>query len=106
MMGMAPSEVYALELREFYAIYEGWQRQRQQRSREAWEQHRWMACAIIGPWLKGGKSMQDILPLPWDGPQQNVELDYDPEDLEERRRRVERLMRITNGEREISESHP
>ncbi|MBO7198914.1 MAG: hypothetical protein J6V26_02645 [Alistipes sp.] len=98
MIGMSPSEVYALELREFSAIYEGWQRLREQQSREAWERHRWMACAIIGPWLKGGKSMTEILPLPWDAPPQDAELDYDPEDMEARRKRVEQLMSITNGE--------
>lgn len=102
MMGMSPTEVYALELREFFAIYEGWQRLKTQQSREAWEQHRWMACAIIGPWLKGGgKSMTEILPLPWDMPtqQQDIELDYDPTDMEARRQRVEQLMQQMNGNR-------
>ena len=97
MIGMSPSEVYALEFREFSAIYEGWQRKKQMQSREAWEQHRWMACAIIGPWLKGGKSMTDILPLPWDAPQEGETLYYDPEDMEARRERVEQLMRMING---------
>lgn len=99
MMGMAPSEVYALELCEFSAIYEGWQRLRQQQSRERWEQHRWMAAAIIGPWLKGGKSMTELLPLPWDETPPQEELDYDPEDMEERRKRVEQLMQMMDGDR-------
>lgn len=106
MMGMSPSEVYALELCEFYAIYDGWRRLRQQESRERWEQSRWMACAIIGPWLKGGKSMAELLPLPWDEKPKSaeVELEYDPEDMEARRRWVEKLIGLGNGIGEISES--
>jgi hypothetical protein len=48
--------------------------------------------------------MTEILPLPWDAPQQDAELDYDPEDMEARRKRVEQLMDIANGEWEVSES--
>lgn len=103
MMGMAPSEVYDLELREFYAIYDGWRRLRQQESRERWEQHRWMACAIIGPWLKGGKTMTELLPLPWDEKPKEEALEYDPEDMEARRRWVEKLIGLDDGNGEVGE---
>lgn len=102
-MAMSPSELWQLELREFLAIYEGWRRQQEYVERQAWERTRWEACAIISPWLKGNKSMVELLPLPWDEKEQEV-LDYDPEDMEARRARVEQLMKQIYGSREISES--
>lgn len=47
--------------------------------------------------------MVELLPLPWDEKEQEV-LDYDPEDMEARRARVEQLMKQIYGSREISES--
>ena len=102
-MAMSPSELWRLELREFLAIYEGWRRQQEYAERQAWERTRWEACAIISPWLKGNKSIKELLPLPWDE-KIKEELDYDPEDMEAREAHVKELMQRVYGDREVSES--
>lgn len=102
-IGLPPSELWALELREFFAIYEGWRKQQEYSERQEWERTRWQACAIISPWLKGNKSVTELLPLPWDEKAEDGDLGYDPNDMEAREERVKQLMRQLNG-REISES--
>ena len=100
-MALPPSELWQLELREFLAIHNGWRKQQEYSERMAWERTRWEACAIISPWLKGNKSMTELLPLPWDV-KEKEDLGYDPEDMDARRERVEQLIKTIYG-REISE---
>lgn len=100
-MALSPSELWSLELAEFFAIYEGWRQRQEYSDRMAWERTRWQACAIISPWLKGNRSMTELLPLPWDV-KEKEDLDYDPEDMDARRERVEQLIKTIYG-REISE---
>lgn len=45
--------------------------------------------------------MTELLPLPWDV-KEKEDLDYDPEDMDARRERVEQLIKTIYG-REISE---
>ena len=92
-----------MELGEFLAIYEGWRRHQEYAEKQAWERARWQTCAIISPWLKGNKSMTELLPLPWD--EKVVEdVGYDPEDMEARAERVRDLMQKIYGDRQTSES--
>ena len=102
-MALPPSELWLLELREFLAIHNGWRQQQEYSEKQAWERTRWQACAIISPWLKGNKSMTELLPLPWDE-KPKEELDYDPEDMEAREEHVKRLIQQIYGSREVSES--
>lgn len=101
-MALPPSELWQLELREFLAIHNGWQRQQEYSERMAWERTRWEACAIISPWLKGNKSMTELLPLPWDEKTEE-DIGYNPEDMDARRARVEQLIETIYG-RKVSES--
>lgn len=81
MFGMAPTELYALELREFYAIYEGWERRQEQLSRERWEIARWQSGVSIMPHITAQKPLAELLPLPWD---KEVK-DFSEASVEERR---------------------
>ena len=102
-MAMQPSELYALELREFSAIYQGWLKLRSDNIKQRWEVARYQAAAIIMPWLKDSRSMAEVLPLPWD--EKPVEdVGYDPTDMAIREERVRKLMEEVYG-REVSESY-
>lgn len=101
MMRLSPSELYAMTLREFFSAYQGWQRLEEQRVRTDMERARWMAGAIIAPWVKGNKPLTELLPLPWDNVgQQPAEkpLDYDPTDIAARRERVANLLKHQRNE--------
>lgn len=63
---MATTELYTLELREFYAIYEGWMKRQEQLSRERWEIARWQSGVSIMPHITTQKPLFELLPLPWD----------------------------------------
>lgn len=67
MMGMSPADIYTLELREFFAIYQGWMRKRELDSRELWEIARWSTGIGISPHIQVSKPLTELLPLPWDG---------------------------------------
>lgn len=105
-MAMQPSELYALELCEFNSIYQGWLRLRSENIKQSWEVARYQAAAIIMPWLKGNKSMTEVLPLPWDEKttENEEELGYDPTDMVAREERVRKLLEEAYGG-QISESY-
>lgn len=102
-MALPPSELWQLELREFLSIHNGWRNHQEYSERMAWERTRWEVCAIISPWLKGNKSMTELLPLPWDEKIVEEDIGYNPEDMDARRARVEQLIKSIYG-REVSES--
>lgn len=81
-----------MTLREFFAAYQGWQKIENERTRSAMERARWVAGVIISPWVKGNRSINEMLPLPWDNPMTEKPLDYDPNDIEARRRRVAEIL--------------
>lgn len=88
MMGIAPAELMRLELREFYAIYSGWSHLRAQQMREDMERARWHAAVSITPHIKStGKSITEMLPLPWDEKSKVEDMT-----IEERRERVRKIM--------------
>lgn len=93
-MGMQPSELYALELREFYAAYQGWLKLQEQRLRTSWEQARWVVGVTISPHLSSPQPITQLLPLPWDAEDSVPEkvLDYDPNNLAERRAHIEKVL--------------
>lgn len=88
MMGLSLSELYAMELREFSAAYEGWQYLRKMRMREDMERARWAAGVIITPHIQSRKPLVEMLPLPWD-----KTADTEDIDIEERRRRAAELLK-------------
>ena len=65
-MGLAPSEVYSLTVREFLACYRGYAKRMDISERQTWDRARWEAAAIIGPWLKTHKKLTELFPMPWD----------------------------------------
>jgi hypothetical protein len=90
MMHMSPSELFSLTLAEFSAAYQGWQRQREADERSMMDRTRWLAAAIIGPWMKSYKSVTELFPMPWDKtilPEKSEELD-----IEARRARVAEIL--------------
>lgn len=93
-MGLPPTDVYRLELREFYAAYEGWQYLREMSMREAMERARWHAAVSIMPHVKpSGKSTVEMLPLPWDARKIDINIDMD---MDARRQRVAEIMKKVN----------
>lgn len=65
-MRLSPSELFAMTFAEFSAAYQGWQRQREVDERNAMDRTRWLAAAIIGPWMKHNKPLEELFPMPWD----------------------------------------
>lgn len=94
MMGLSPSELYDLELREFFACHAGWLKREEQHLQQQWEVARYMAASIISPWMNSAKSIYEMLPLPWDAPTKvdAQNLDYDPNDMDARRAHVEKIL--------------
>lgn len=94
-MGLSPSELYAMELRDFFSAYDGWAYLYRERVRSDMERARWMAGAIISPWIKAQKPLTELLPLPWDieTTPPTATPDYDPTDIEARRKRVAELLK-------------
>lgn len=63
---MSPELFGDMTPREFSNSVRGYSEETEQRSREAWEQARLIAYYAVAPHVKGGKSMQSTIPLPWD----------------------------------------
>lgn len=93
-MGLQSSELYALELREFFAAYQGWLKYEELKQRASWEIARWVAGVAILPHVTSSMPLTQMLPLPWDAPSTEPmqELDYDPNNLAERRAHIERVL--------------
>lgn len=79
-----------MELGEFCAAYEGWQRLRQMTSREDMERARWEAAVIISPHITSHKPIAEMLPLPWD---KQTTQESEDIDIEERRRRAAEMLK-------------
>ena len=95
-MGLSPSELYAMELGEFSAAYEGWSHLRQMTMREDMERSRWEAAVIISPHITARKPLTELLPLPWD--KTTATTHNEDIDIEERRRRVAEMSKHLNYE--------
>lgn len=93
MMGLSPSELYAMELGEFSAAHEGWQYLRKMRMREDMERARWSAGVIISPHIQSRKPLVEMLPLPWD-----KHIDTEDIDIEERRLRAAEMLKNCHNE--------
>lgn len=85
--------------REFHNAVKGFAEQIEQDSRERWEQARMVAYYAVAPHVKKGKTMQGLIPLPWDKPttQANPYARFSErpteEQLQELRRKLERNIR-------------
>lgn len=97
MLGISIQELYEMELWEFLAAYQGYQRAEENRQRGDLEKMRWMAAAIISPHLKNSISPKDLLPLPGDDNSKSE----DPEiDFETRRARAYAMLDIISKKNE------
>lgn len=100
MMGMTPSALYEMELREFNLAYAGWSRLQEHLMHQAWEVARWHGAITITPHIKSGGNIMQMLPLPWDEKQPNQDID-----MEERRRRAAEMIKLIHHEsKEVSKS--
>lgn len=63
---MTVDEFLDMTPREFSNAIDGYVKETEQRSREAWEQARLIAYYAVAPHVKGGKPMHRMIPLPWD----------------------------------------
>lgn len=73
MMGMTPATLYDLELAEFNAAYQGWNRLQEQQLRQMWELARWHGAISLSPHVKNSGNIMQMLPLPWDRIEPNTE---------------------------------
>lgn len=89
-MHMSPSELFSLTFAEFSAAYRGWQRQRDVDEQMNMDRTRWLAAAIIGPWMKSHKPITDLFPMPWDKAVINEK--SEELDIEARRARVAEIL--------------
>ena len=91
-MHMSPSELFSLTFAEFSAAYRGWQRQRDVDEQMNMDRTRWLAAAIIGPWMKSHKPITDLFPMPWDRDYNEDSNKSIEEDIEARRARVAEIL--------------
>lgn len=94
MMGLAPSELYSLELVEFNAAYEGWLRLRRETMRDNWERTRWSTVRLAALQMTSTANIMELFPLPWDDECRATASAEEEMTIEERRRRVEEIMRM------------
>ena len=89
--GVSYSDFLLLTLDEWRAIAEAITTHQARPYRNQWEQTRLIAWHAIAPYLKEGVSIYQMLPLPWDPPQEHNHTDKAherPSDEE-----IERMMR-------------
>jgi len=104
MMGLAPHDIYDLELVEFNAAYAGWLRAREQSIRNDWERTRWSTARLAACWITDkNTNIMELFPLPWDKPAMG---EVEVITAEERQRRVAEIVKRhkkKHDEQEISE---
>lgn len=61
-----PGQLLDMTPREFFNAVHGYAEQLEQDSKERWEQARLVAYYSIAAHIKKGKSMAQLIPLPWD----------------------------------------
>ena len=88
-MGMTPATLYDLELAEFNAAYQGWNRLQEQQLRQMWELARWHGAISLSPHVKNSGNIMQILPLPWD----HIEPNTEELSIEERRARASEMLK-------------
>ena len=97
MMTLSPTEMMAMELRDFMSAYQGWSRLREQSSRETMELTRWQTAAIANLLSTKPITPTELLPLPWDeGVQPKV---LTAEERAEARQRQEELLNLIDKKR-------
>lgn len=98
-MRLSPADIYELELREFFAAYEGWVRLWEAGTHERWEIARWSTAIGISPHIQSNKPLTELLPLPWDKRQSGD----DTLTMEQRCARAAELLKyLRTDEQEIS----
>jgi hypothetical protein len=98
MINLSPTEMMAMELRDFMSAYQGWSRLREHSSREATELTRWQTAAIATLLSTKPIAPTELLSLPWDeGVQPKV---LTAEERAEARQRQEALLALIDKKRE------
>ena len=65
-MGMAPSEFWAMTLREFLNKLEGFREREKYKFRDNWIRTRRLACWMLQPWVENEIEDQDLGLFPWE----------------------------------------
>jgi hypothetical protein len=65
---LTPAQFGDMTPREFSNMVQGYAEGLEQDSRERWEQARMVAYYSVAAHVKKGKTMQAVIPLPWDRP--------------------------------------
>lgn len=63
---MTRGELYGLTPREFFNAVQGFNEAEENRMKDEWERARLVAYYAVSPYLKDGKTMERVIPLPWD----------------------------------------
>lgn len=66
MMRLPLTELYAMDLSEFFAAYDGWVRLEQMHERANLERTRWLGAVMLTPYSERVISPQELMPLPSD----------------------------------------
>lgn len=65
-MRLPLSELYAMDLSEFFSAHSGWAKLEQMRERANLERARWLGCVMLAPHTERHISPQELMPLPGD----------------------------------------
>lgn len=65
-MRLPLTELYAMDLSEFFAAYDGWVRLEQMHERANLERTRWLAAVSLTPYSDRALTPHDLMPLPGD----------------------------------------
>lgn len=66
-IGMGLADFCRCTPREFFCIYEHWERTQ---VRDAWERTRFLACCVLQPYSKKALQATDVCRFGWDKPQE------------------------------------
>lgn len=92
-MGIAPSELYAMELGEFLTAYSGYAHAERMRQRFELERTRLGSATIVMPWLEKRPTLQELMPFPWDAEARAEAEEITAEDIEQRRVRALEMLK-------------
>lgn len=97
MMRMSLSDLYDMDVSEFFSAYEGWLKLEQIHEQANLERTRWLGCVALTPYSERAISPQELMPLASDTKSVSDELTED--DFEKRREAALELYKsITHNE--------
>lgn len=96
MMRLPLSDLYDMDISEFFSAYEGWAKLEQMRERAHLERTRWLGCVMLTPYSDRTISPQELLPLPGDDASEGKT--FTEEDFEARRKAALNLLKSMTDE--------